>query len=303
MSPSAGWYPDPVAGNENLRWWDGQQWTEHLQPRPIPFIAERSAPLAIEQPAEAEELTQINHQADEAQLLTQPRKSLKLSAWLARVSLMLTIVVSYGIILINDSISGYKDSGTALDESASGQDRLESFEAFMKNINAENELLLITLALFVITAVCFIAWFYRAYKNLEAQGYDLKYSTSSAIWAWLIPFFNFVRPKQITDDIWRGSSKKQISVDWRQRKVSPGVAIWWGLFILGGLVYNGVYRALVGSHDKLLSGELSPEQFQSTIETIHTLFLVETGVLTLNALSAVAAIWFINRVTKMQETV
>ncbi len=29
-----GWYPDP-AGSESLRWWDGSQWTEHLEtPRP-----------------------------------------------------------------------------------------------------------------------------------------------------------------------------------------------------------------------------------------------------------------------------
>jgi hypothetical protein len=25
--PPPGWYPEP--GNESLRWWDGQRWTEH----------------------------------------------------------------------------------------------------------------------------------------------------------------------------------------------------------------------------------------------------------------------------------
>lgn len=30
-TPAPGWYPDP-AGGDGSRWWDGAQWTEHLQP-------------------------------------------------------------------------------------------------------------------------------------------------------------------------------------------------------------------------------------------------------------------------------
>jgi hypothetical protein len=35
MTASPGWYPDPAASEDaapGLRWWDGNQWTEHLQP-------------------------------------------------------------------------------------------------------------------------------------------------------------------------------------------------------------------------------------------------------------------------------
>jgi Protein of unknown function (DUF2510) len=32
MQYAPGWYPDPRAP-EALRWWDGQQWTEHIAPR------------------------------------------------------------------------------------------------------------------------------------------------------------------------------------------------------------------------------------------------------------------------------
>ncbi|WP_446666055.1 phospholipid scramblase-related protein [Flexivirga sp. B27] len=34
-NPPAAWYNDP-AGSNQLRWWDGQQWTEHYQPMPAP---------------------------------------------------------------------------------------------------------------------------------------------------------------------------------------------------------------------------------------------------------------------------
>lgn len=29
--PLAGWYDDPTGGPGDLRWWDGQQWTEHVR--------------------------------------------------------------------------------------------------------------------------------------------------------------------------------------------------------------------------------------------------------------------------------
>ncbi|NEM91688.1 DUF2510 domain-containing protein [Galbitalea soli] len=46
-----GWYPDP-AGSGMLRWWDGAQWTDHLEyPRPeihsAAGIAKREPALRI----------------------------------------------------------------------------------------------------------------------------------------------------------------------------------------------------------------------------------------------------------------
>jgi hypothetical protein len=47
-----------------------------------------------------------------------------------------------------------------------------------------------------ITAILFLVWFYRAYRNLVRSGIqDLRYAPGWAVGSWFIPFFNFVRPK------------------------------------------------------------------------------------------------------------
>lgn len=47
MAKKAGWYPDPWGGQDK-RWWDGTQWTEHVQgesPLPAPMGASPRNPL------------------------------------------------------------------------------------------------------------------------------------------------------------------------------------------------------------------------------------------------------------------
>jgi hypothetical protein len=48
-TPPAGWYDDPEAPG-NLRWWDGQAWTEHRQPGPS---ADHPTGAAVRRPSEA----------------------------------------------------------------------------------------------------------------------------------------------------------------------------------------------------------------------------------------------------------
>jgi len=52
-TPAAGWYPDP-ASPENVRWWDGAAWTQHVQPNPqLAPTAPTAAPVVAEVPATA----------------------------------------------------------------------------------------------------------------------------------------------------------------------------------------------------------------------------------------------------------
>jgi hypothetical protein len=44
----AGWYPDPAGDTTKIRYWDGQAWTEQVQPALNPEL--RNAPIGYEQP-------------------------------------------------------------------------------------------------------------------------------------------------------------------------------------------------------------------------------------------------------------
>jgi uncharacterized protein (AIM24 family) len=55
MSHPADWYPDPAGDPTLLRWWDGNQWTEHTQPVPVqqpPAPAPADPAPAQEQPGQ-----------------------------------------------------------------------------------------------------------------------------------------------------------------------------------------------------------------------------------------------------------
>ena len=65
---------------------------------------------------------------------------------------------------------------------------------------------LVTLPLMILTAVLFVTWFYRAYRNLwVANVVGLHYSPGWAVAGWFIPFVNLVLPPRIAEDLWRGS--------------------------------------------------------------------------------------------------
>ena len=104
----------------------------------------------------------------------------------------------------------------------------------------------VQLALFAVTALAFIVWFYRAYVNLPALGAgDLRWGSNWAVGAWFVPFLNFVRPKSLANDIWRASDpalpRREIGrpsgpVPWWHH-------LWWVLFLVGAILGRGAAQA------------------------------------------------------------
>jgi hypothetical protein len=96
---------------------------------------------------------------------------------------------------------------------------------------------------FIALAVCT----HRLYKNLPALGAaDLRYTSGWGAGAWFVPFLNFVRPKQIVNDIWRATdpdAPAQQGSSWHGRPVRSLLDVWWAVFIAAALFSRFVSTA------------------------------------------------------------
>jgi len=86
----------------------------------------------------------------------------------------------------------------------------------------------------VVTAITFLKWVYRAYKNVQGFGAEgLRFSPGWAIGYYFIPILRLIRPVQVMSEIWRASYDPR---NWPRNPGSWLIATWWTLFLL----YSGV---------------------------------------------------------------
>lgn len=86
---------------------------------------------------------------------------------------------------------------------------------------------IVTFGLFVLTAISFLVWFYRAYQTVNLA-IGTAHSPDQAVWTFLVPILNLYRPYQIATEIWRKSSPNDEDYG------HSGLLIaWWGLWVLG----------------------------------------------------------------------
>jgi hypothetical protein len=88
------------------------------------------------------------------------------------------------------------------------------------------------LLLLVVAGVLFIAWLYHLTKVIEQHSPEaLRHRPGWAIGGWFVPILNLVRPKQMVDDVWSGSSS-----DWSSSGPAFYVHLWWAVFLIAGFV-------------------------------------------------------------------
>ncbi|MDP1849660.1 MAG: DUF4328 domain-containing protein [Solirubrobacteraceae bacterium] len=149
---------------------------------------------------------------------------------------------------------------------------------------------ILSIVALIATASAFIAWFHRAYTNIELLGArDLRASRGWSIGAWFVPILNLIRPKQLMDDIWRASDPAQpakVESDWRMRPVPGLLHAWWALFLGGNALGNVAGR--------MIADAATPAARQSA----STWALVSDGLL---IAGAVAGILVVRAVTDRQE--
>jgi len=97
---------------------------------------------------------------------------------------------------------------------------------------------LVILVAVVVTPVGFIPWFFVAYRNLERRGMGLRFAPGWAIGSWFVPVLALFRPKQIANDLWRGShsTSDNLAAD-QTRSVTSLLHWWWALYIIGNVIF------------------------------------------------------------------
>ena len=145
----------------------------------------------------------------------------------------------------------------------------------------------LVLALWVAAAVVSIRWFHAAYRNMRAFGLNLRFRPGWSIAAWFVPVLNLWRPKQIANDIWRGSDPAlPVHLDPWSRPVPALVGFWWAAWIVGLLVSRGAFRSSFSA---------------STAEEFRTAAIVDLVGLAIEIAGAVLAIVFVRRATARQD--
>ena len=86
----------------------------------------------------------------------------------------------------------------------------------------------------VVTAITFLKWVYRAYKNIQGFGAKgLRFSPGWAVGYYFIPILSLIRPMQVMSEIWRASYDPR---NWFRSRSSWLIATWWTLFLLYSVV-------------------------------------------------------------------
>lgn len=104
---------------------------------------------------------------------------------------------------------------------------------------------LIWMIVFIITAIIFLKWKYRA--NLNCHGFgaqDMKFKPGWAIGYYFIPILSFFKPYQAMEEIWKVSTNP---ANWQNEKGSRLIILWWSLWLICSFLGQLSLRASLGS--------------------------------------------------------
>lgn len=219
-----------------------------------------------------------------------PPERLRMLAILVQVALVAVILAALAGLIADGMYIGVLGDYIRFEPSS-----VSHTESVVDAVRAIHTIALIT---YLVTAIAFLFWFYRAYRNLIRTGIrDVRYGTGWAVGGWFIPFFNLVRPKQVANDIWKGSaSAGTVGIArWREVHLSPLVSWWWGVWIFGWVTASLGNGDVTKSRTDLFSYSTASLRDQRTGVWMTEIGLV--GVI----VAAVLAILVVRRISRMQD--
>jgi hypothetical protein len=306
----AGWHEDiGHPGFERL--WSGEMWTDEIRRvgetgLPAPGAGAPDAPAAWNAGPGLPATSIAGAGAFEsAPALRQPPRSVprrgaryhdasppdKLGTLGVFVQIALAVVIATEVAQL---VANQIYIGVQSDLLAGGLPNIGHIESVIDALHTTHSLSLIATGL---TAILFLVWFFRAYRNLVRTGIeDLRYAPGWALGGWFIPFFNFVRPKQIANDIWKASaSVGTVGPERRDELGLPArVNWWWGLWLLGG-VCGAIGNGAISSANAHTIYTLSSLRHERT-----GVWFVQVGLVALIA-AATLAFLLVRKISRMQD--
>ena len=152
---------------------------------------------------------------------------------------------------------------------------------------------LLQIVIFVATAIVFLMWLHRAYRNLPALGAtELGTTPGWAVGYFFIPFANLFKPFQVVREIWRESmpapeSQGNFGGGFAPSRTPALVGWWWVIWIIANIAMQSGEGAL--NKTETFEGMLLASRL---LLAAHALFV----------LAAVLAILMVKRIDEMQET-
>ncbi len=145
---------------------------------------------------------------------------------------------------------------------------------------------------FLTTAIVFLRWWHRAYRNLTWLGASKpRYTPGWAVGYWFVPFLNLLRPYQIAKELWIGSAPRAAAIQQPPSPSTAVVAAWWAVWILNGFVGQLLLRAA-------LKTELADPTLADLLRTNATNIVGDVG----GVISAALAICVVRGIDIRQET-
>jgi Domain of unknown function (DUF4328) len=167
----------------------------------------------------------------------------------------------------------------------------EAFDEVDANDNRQLVVTAIWALAWILATVFFIRWFWSAYSNLRVLGQPrTRFHPAWGIVSWFIPIFGLWRPKQMANDIWRGSRPDAPTLAAHAWKTVPVPALlgwWWAAWIVTSTLSN-------------YGGRLWWDA--DTVESIGTAAKIDVAVTGLELVTGVLAIAVVRKLTANQLT-
>ncbi|MFA6001676.1 MAG: DUF4328 domain-containing protein [Thermoleophilia bacterium] len=105
---------------------------------------------------------------------------------------------------------------------------------------------IIGLGAYLVTAIAFLQWIYRANKNCHGFGArEMNFRPGWSVGWYFVPFANFVMPYRVMKEIWQVSTNP---ANWQNVQGGSILSYWWALWLIGGILGNISMRLSLGAN-------------------------------------------------------